>query len=62
MSYGDATFIEWQNQYGSEKFQVIGISMDDAAPEVIATISKLKQNYPILLGDEHLGTAYGGGD
>lgn len=54
------TFIEWQKQYGSEKFQVIGISMDDAAPEVIATVSKLKPNYPILLGDEHLGTAYGG--
>jgi thiol-disulfide isomerase/thioredoxin len=54
------TFIEWQKQYGSEKFQVIGISMDDAAPEVIATVSKLKPNYPILMGDEHLGTAYGG--
>jgi len=39
---------------------VIGISMDDAAPEVIATVSKLKPNYPILMGDEHLGTAYGG--
>ena len=53
-------FIEWQKQYGSNKFQVIGLSMDDATPEVIATVSKLKPNYPILMGDEHLGAAYGG--
>ena len=32
------TFVEWQKQYGSRNFQVIGVSMDDAAPEVIATV------------------------
>lgn len=53
-------FSEWQKQYGTEKFQVIGISMDDAAPEVIATVSRLKLNYPILMGDEKIGAAYGG--
>ncbi|HTF69106.1 MAG TPA: hypothetical protein VK638_41135, partial [Edaphobacter sp.] len=46
--------------YGAEKFQVIGVSMDDAASEVIATIPKMKFNYPVLMGDEHLGVAYGG--
>jgi len=54
------TFAEWQQQYGSEKFQVIGVSMDDAAPEVIATVSKLKLDYPVLMGNERLGAAYGG--
>jgi cytochrome c biogenesis protein CcmG, thiol:disulfide interchange protein DsbE len=54
------TFVEWQKQYGSGNFQVIGISMDDAAPEVIATVSRLKLNYPVLMGDEYLGDAYGG--
>jgi cytochrome c biogenesis protein CcmG, thiol:disulfide interchange protein DsbE len=54
------TFNEWQNKYGSNQFQVIGISMDDAAPPVISTINKLKLNYPVLMGDEHLGAAYGG--
>jgi peroxiredoxin len=54
------TFVEWQKQYGSGNFQVIGISMDDAAPEVMATVSKLKLNYPVLMGDEYLGEAYGG--
>ncbi len=53
-------FVEWQREFGSGKFQVIGISMDDAAPEVAATISKLKIDYPVLMGDEHLGGAYGG--
>ena len=52
------TFTKWQNEYGSNKFQVIGISMDDAAPEVIATANKLKLNYPVIMGDEHLGAAY----
>ena len=54
------TFVGWQQQYGSRNFQVIGISMDDAAPEVIATVSRLKLNYPVLMGDEYLGAAYGG--
>jgi peroxiredoxin len=54
------TFVEWQKQYGSGNFQVIGVSMDDAAPEVIATVSRLKLNYPVLMGDEYLGADYGG--
>ncbi len=54
------TFVEWQKQYGAGNFQVIGISMDDATPEVIATVSRLKLNYPVLMGDEYLGAAYGG--
>jgi cytochrome c biogenesis protein CcmG/thiol:disulfide interchange protein DsbE len=54
------TFVGWQKQYGSQNFQVIGISMDDAAAEVIATVSRLKLNYPVLMGDEFLGADYGG--
>jgi cytochrome c biogenesis protein CcmG, thiol:disulfide interchange protein DsbE len=54
------TFAEWQKQYGSGNFQVIGISMDDTTPEVIATVSRLKLNYPVLMGDEYVGAAYGG--
>jgi peroxiredoxin len=54
------TFAEWQKRYGYGNFQVIGVSMDDAAPEVIATVSRLKLNYPVVMGDEYLGAAYGG--
>lgn len=53
-------FAKWQQEYGSEKLQVIGVSMDDSRVEVVAAASKLKLNYPVLMGDEHLGAAYGG--
>ena len=54
------TFNEWQKQYGPGNFQVIGVSMDDAPANVVSTVAKLKLNYPVLMGDEHLGAAYGG--
>src|ERR1700733_4763932 len=53
-------FEEWQKVYGRDRFQVIGISMDDTVPEVIATVSRLNLSYPMVMGDEHLGAAYGG--
>lgn len=53
-------FNEWQKQYGPENFQVIGVSMDDAPTSVVSTLAKLKINYPVVMGDEHLGAAYGG--
>ena len=53
-------FSQRQKQYGADKFQVIGVSMDDTAAPVAATKAKLKLNYPVVMGDEHLGAAYGG--
>jgi cytochrome c biogenesis protein CcmG, thiol:disulfide interchange protein DsbE len=53
-------FREWQRQYGSSRFQVIGVSMDDDSTDVISTVDRLKIDYPVLMGDEHLGAAYGG--
>jgi cytochrome c biogenesis protein CcmG, thiol:disulfide interchange protein DsbE len=53
-------FNEWQKEYGPDNFQVIGVSMDDAPANVVSTVAKLKLNYPVLMGDEHLGAAYGG--
>src|ERR1700723_3475047 len=53
-------FSEWQKKYGSRTFQVIGVSMDDESTDVVPTIDRMKLNYPILMGDEHLGPAYGG--
>ncbi len=54
------SFVEWQKEYGPDKFQVIGVSMDDDAGPVGATVSRLKLNYPVPIGDENLGEAYGG--
>lgn len=50
----------WQEQFGSKGLQVIGISMDDSIAPVRAAISKYKIKYPVVMGDEHVGMAYGG--
>ena len=53
-------FIAWQRQYGPEGLQILGISMDDDAAPVTELDRKLKINYPIIMGDEEIGSLYGG--
>jgi peroxiredoxin len=54
-------FAALQNQYGPQGFQIVGIAMDDASPEDIDKFAKdLGVNYPILVGKEEVGDAYGG--
>ena len=54
-------FVELQNQYGPEGFQVVGIAMDDASQEDISKFARnMGVNYPILIGKEDVGDAYGG--
>jgi thiol-disulfide isomerase/thioredoxin len=58
-------FIAWQQQYGGQGLQIIGVAMDDAdgdrAPQtVIAMVRKRRVNYPVVMGDEKLGSLYGG--
>ena len=54
-------FEEMQKQYGPQGFQVVGIAMDDAGKEEIAKFAKdMGVNYPILIGKEAVGGAYGG--
>jgi len=54
-------FVELQKQYGPQGLQVVGVAMDDASPEEIGKFAKeLGVNYPILLGKESVGDAYGG--
>jgi peroxiredoxin len=54
-------FVELQKQYGPQGLQVVGVAMDDASPEEIGKFAKeLGVNYPILLGKENVGDAYGG--
>jgi cytochrome c biogenesis protein CcmG, thiol:disulfide interchange protein DsbE len=54
------TFNQWQQQYGFDNLQVIGVSMDDAPADVVSLVARLKLNYPVVMGDEHLGASYGG--
>jgi peroxiredoxin len=54
-------FVELQNQYGAQGLQVVGVAMDDASPEDIAKFVKdMGVNYPIAVGKESVGDAYGG--
>jgi thiol-disulfide isomerase/thioredoxin len=53
-------FVEWQQKYGGEGFQAIGISMDDTANPVRAFYQEFKLNYPVAMGDERVAQAYGG--
>lgn len=53
-------FASWQQRYAPQQFQVIGVSMDNTATGVKATVKKLNVKYPVLMGDASLGTAYGG--
>ena len=53
-------FAAWQTQYGSRDLQVIGISMDDDPALARKIYTKLRLNYPVAMGDERIGAAYGG--
>ena len=53
-------FAAWQRQYAPRGFQVIGISMDDDPAPARHLVERLKLNYPVAMGDERLGTRYGG--
>lgn len=53
-------FSKWQQQYGPEGLQIVGMSMDDDSPPVRRLVGKLKLSYPVAMGDAKLGERYGG--
>jgi len=53
-------FVQWQQQYGPQGFQVFGISMDDDPALARKLSAKLRLNYPVAMGDDKLGELYGG--
>jgi thiol-disulfide isomerase/thioredoxin len=54
-------FAELQKQYGPQGLQIVGIAMDDASPKEIGEFAHdLGVNYPVLIGKEEVGNAYGG--
>jgi cytochrome c biogenesis protein CcmG/thiol:disulfide interchange protein DsbE len=53
--------VDLQNQYGQNGLQVVGVEMGDDGKEEIAKFMKdMGVNYPILIGKEAVGEAYGG--
>ena len=54
-------FVELQSEYGPQGLQIVGVAMDDSSTEDIAKFAKeMGVNYPVLLGKEAVGEAYGG--
>ncbi len=54
-------FVDFQKQYGPAGVQFLGVAMDDASTKDIAEFAQsMKVNYPILIGKESVGDAYGG--
>jgi len=54
-------FVDLQKQYASQGLQVIGVAMDDSGEETIARFAQqMGINYPVLIGKEAVGDAYGG--
>jgi peroxiredoxin len=53
-------FVEWQEHYGKQGLQVLGVSMDDDDSSALAVEKKMHLNYPVVMGDAKLGELYGG--
>jgi peroxiredoxin len=53
-------FVEFQDQYASQGFQVMGISMDDGPQPVQDFYKQFKMNYPVAMGTTQLAESYGG--
>jgi cytochrome c biogenesis protein CcmG, thiol:disulfide interchange protein DsbE len=52
-------FGAWQRKYGPAGLQVIAVSMDDDPTPVRNMVRKLQLEFPVVMGDERLGTLYG---
>ena len=54
-------FVEFQERYGKDGLQIVGISTDDTPEKLIPFIATMKMNYPVLqgLGRDDVMDAYG---
>jgi thiol-disulfide isomerase/thioredoxin len=43
-------FVEFQNRYGKDGLQVVGVSVDDTAEKLRPYVRDMSMNYPVLLG------------
>jgi thiol-disulfide isomerase/thioredoxin len=54
-------YIELEKKYGKDGFAIIGVSLDQAGPEVVKDfISKNGINYQVVMGDEAVTAAFRG--
>jgi len=53
-------FVNLQNKYGPQGFEIIGISMDDSPDPVRDFYQRFRINYPVVMGNAQIGDLYGG--
>jgi len=53
-------FAQWQQQYGGQGLQVIGISMDDDPKDAAKAAAELGINYPVVVGTTEVANQFGG--
>ena len=53
-------FVQWQEKYKADGLSIVGVSMDDESDPVKELMRKRTLNYPVVMGDEKFGLAYGG--
>ncbi|MBI5689729.1 MAG: TlpA family protein disulfide reductase [Verrucomicrobia bacterium] len=54
-------YIDLVKKYGAEGLVIVGISLDQAGPEVVkAFAGKTGINYPLVMGDDQVVAAFGG--
>jgi len=55
------TLIELQREYGAKGFSVIGLSVDEGGPRIVARLVRQEKiNYPVLMADRATARAFGG--
>ena len=53
-------FIELQDKYRADGFEIIGVSMDDGPEPVRSFFQEFHMNYPVVMGNAKIGELYGG--
>ena len=54
-------YTELQRKYGKDGFMIVGISLDQAGPEVVKSFAETNGiNYQLVMGDEKVVAAFGG--
>lgn len=55
------TLIELQDHYAAKGFSIVGISVDEGGPRIVAKlVKKMNINYPVVMGDAGVDRGFGG--
>ena len=54
-------YVDLYRKYGKDRLVIVGVSMDEAGPKVVQEfVKKFGVNYPVVMADDAIQSAYGG--